>query len=90
MSITTVRIRYAHRANLDGRSLFGVTPDEAVYEQNNTILEAKLDIYEKILSKQKYLAGDELTLADLFHLPYGTLISAAGSDAIDKRPNVSK
>jgi glutathione S-transferase len=61
-----------------------------VYEQNNTILQDKLEVYEKILSKQKYLAGDEVTLADLFHLPYATLISATGSDAIDKRPNVSR
>lgn len=29
-------------------------------------LGAKLDGYERILSKQAYLAGDEITLADLF------------------------
>jgi glutathione S-transferase len=28
-----------------------------------------LDGYERILSKQKYIAGDGLTLADLFHVP---------------------
>lgn len=31
----------------------------------NTLVE-KLDGYERILSKQTYLAGDEMTLADLF------------------------
>ena len=28
--------------------------------------------YERVLSQFKYIAGDKLTLADLFHLPYGT------------------
>jgi len=37
-------------------------------------LDKKLDVYEKILSKQKYIAGDEFTLADLFHIPYGSLL----------------
>ncbi|KAJ3500080.1 hypothetical protein NMY22_g19382 [Coprinellus aureogranulatus] len=72
------------------KPFFGMSTDEAIYEANNETLNAKLDVYEKILSKQKYLAGDELTLADLFHLPYGTLVSAAGSDAITKRPNVAR
>ncbi|EJD00507.1 thioredoxin-like protein [Fomitiporia mediterranea MF3/22] len=35
----------------------------------------KLEGYECILSKQKYLTGDELTLTDLLHLPIGTLIT---------------
>jgi hypothetical protein len=33
-------------------------------------LSPKLDAYEAILSKQKYLAGDDYTLADLFVSPY--------------------
>lgn len=70
--------------------MFGLTTDEAVFEANNATLHAKLDVYEKILSKQKYVAGDELTLADLFHLPYGNLVAQTGSDAIAKRPNVSR
>ena len=54
-------------------------------------LNARLDAYEKILSKQKYLAGDELTLADLFHLPCGAKLYVAGQgDFIDKRPNVKR
>ncbi|KZO98456.1 glutathione S-transferase [Calocera viscosa TUFC12733] len=35
-------------------------------------LKVKMEGYERILSKQKYLAGDALTIADLFHLPVGT------------------
>jgi glutathione S-transferase len=66
-------------------------------------------VYEKILLKQKYIAGDvsiqrhysptgsddflqELTLADLFHLPLGeALVGTLGlREVFDKRPNVSR
>ncbi|KAJ2936603.1 hypothetical protein H1R20_g491, partial [Candolleomyces eurysporus] len=68
----------------------GLTPDEAVFNALIKKLEAKLDVYDQILSKQKYLGGDEVTLADLFHLPYGSLLPAVGSDAIESRPNVAR
>lgn len=71
-------------------SLFGQTPDEATAASLVKKLEAKLDVYDQILSKQKYLGGDEVTLADLFHLPYGVLLPAAGSNAIEARPNVAR
>ncbi|EAU83254.2 glutathione S-transferase [Coprinopsis cinerea okayama7 len=67
-----------------------LTPDPAVYEKLFSQLEAKLDVYEKILSKQRYLAGDELTLADLFHLPYGVLLPQAGCNWTENRPNVAR
>ncbi|TFY56552.1 hypothetical protein EVG20_g8883 [Dentipellis fragilis] len=75
-------------------------------------LEAKLDVYDQILGKQKYLAGNvrpltsfayhilimavcarrlqEITLADLFHLPYGALLIQLGQDLFSPRPNVSR
>ena len=36
----------------------GLTPDKEVYEKHLVDLSGKLDVYDKILSKQKYLAGD--------------------------------
>ncbi|KAH9925143.1 glutathione transferase [Fomitopsis serialis] len=54
---------------------------------------AKLDAYEVILSKQKYLAGDEVTIADLFHLTYGSMLSPLGVNALEdatKRPNLAR
>lgn len=30
--------------------------------------------YEAILSRQAFLAGDQMTLVDLFHLPHGSLV----------------
>lgn len=48
-------------------------------------------VYDTILGKQKYLAGDEISLADLFHLPYGNLIRTLGyKETFEKYPNVEK
>ncbi|EGO03794.1 hypothetical protein SERLA73DRAFT_175443 [Serpula lacrymans var. lacrymans S7.3] len=69
---------------------FKTDPDEARVAQLLSTLNAKLDVYEEILGKQKYLAGDEITLADLFHLPAGTRLVKIGLDVIEKRPNVSR
>lgn len=69
----------------------GGEPDQKVVEGFAKELGAKLDGYEKILSKQAYLAGDEITLADLFHVPYGRLLYAAEQgDLIESRPAVAK
>lgn len=38
--------------------MFGQTPDEEVVKANLATLNAKLDAYEKILSKQKYIGGE--------------------------------
>ncbi|KAI0284822.1 glutathione S-transferase [Russula brevipes] len=65
--------------------------DEESVKELLPVLESKLDVYEAILSKQKYLAGDEVTLADLFHLPHGsTVFDHFGYGGLDKRPNVQR
>lgn len=38
--------------------MLGEEPDEVWAERHRKNLSDKLDVYEKILSKQKYLAGD--------------------------------
>ncbi|KAF8896017.1 glutathione S-transferase [Infundibulicybe gibba] len=68
----------------------GEATDEAAYESHIANLSSKLDVYDTILAKQKYLAGDELTLADLFHLPYGNMLRVAGSDIMETKPNVAR
>ncbi|KAJ7675223.1 glutathione S-transferase [Mycena rosella] len=69
----------------------GQASDKAVFDTLVAGLSAKLDAYEVILGKQKYLAGNEVTLADLFHLPYATLLERAGSDLMtSKGPNVTR
>ncbi|CAA7269449.1 unnamed protein product [Cyclocybe aegerita] len=69
---------------------FGLTFDQATYDRLLTTLTAKLDAYDNILSKQKYLAGDELTLADLYHLPYGSMLPVAGANVLETKPNVHR
>ncbi len=70
--------------------LTGVPADEALFESRLTELGKKLDVYDQILSKQKYLAGDEVTLADLSHLPYAELLGKTGTKVFEERPNVSR
>ncbi|KAF8496316.1 glutathione S-transferase [Gautieria morchelliformis] len=69
---------------------FNLTPDQATFDALIAKLDAKLQAYDTILGKQKYLAGNELTMADLFHLPLGTLVGFAGSDVMTSKPNVAR
>ena len=64
-------------------------PDEARVAQAEAGLDEVVGYYDKVLAKQKYLAGDELTLADLFHLPNGSAMKAFGyKGTFEKYPNV--
>jgi glutathione S-transferase len=56
-------------------------------------LTVKFEGYERLLSKQKYVAGDELTLEDLFHLPHGALLAKTGCDWLEnpeRYPNIAR
>ncbi|KAH7305649.1 putative glutathione S-transferase [Rhexocercosporidium sp. MPI-PUGE-AT-0058] len=65
--------------------------DEVVVKKHAANLDAALAVYDGILAKQAYLAGDEITLADLFHLPYGCMVKAQGfGDIFAKYPNVTR
>ncbi|KAJ7250728.1 glutathione S-transferase [Mycena rebaudengoi] len=69
----------------------GGTTDEERVKSLLVTMESKLDAYEKILSKQKYLAGETLTIADLFHLPWAyALTERANLDLIPSRPNLAR
>lgn len=98
--------------------MHGLATNEPFLQKHLTALQAKLDVYEVILGKTKYLAGDvstlsvlalmptlltcihvtyiqEITLADLFHLPYGYVLTTAKGGYPDlleneKRPNVAR
>jgi len=58
--------------------MHGGKTDEAIVAASAATLDSKLKAYNQILSTQKYLAGDHITLADLFHLPYGTFVAQLG------------
>ena len=69
----------------------GLTGDDALAEEHLKTLSAKLDAYEVILGRQKYIGGNELTLADLFHLAYGTVLVKVGQGSLfESRPNVAR
>jgi len=66
-------------------------PDEARVAQAEADLDEVFAYYDKVLAKQKYLAGDELTLVDLFHLPNGSALKAFGyKGTFEKYSNVDK
>ncbi|CAK5274990.1 unnamed protein product [Mycena citricolor] len=68
----------------------GLKTDEAKLNASIESLHAKLDVYEKILSSQKYLAGSTLTIADLIHLPWLYALGHAKFDAFTGRPSVTR
>jgi len=68
----------------------GLTPDNDVVEKHVADLSDKLDVYDKILSKQKYLVGNEITLADFYHLPVGLMLGKSGINVIESKPNVAR
>jgi len=68
----------------------GVAGDDTVASTHFENMSKKLDGYERILTKTKWLAGDEITLADLFHLPHATLLPQDDTNPLldPKRPHV--
>ncbi|KIJ62829.1 hypothetical protein HYDPIDRAFT_93610 [Hydnomerulius pinastri MD-312] len=71
------------------RPIRGIATNEARVQEYVENLGEKLDAYDVVLSKQKYLAGDNATLADIFHVPYGMMVIKAGfGDVFEKRANV--
>jgi len=73
-----------------GKPYQGLTPDKDVFEKHIADLSGTLDVYDKILSKQKYLVGDEITLVDFYHLPIGSIISTLDTDVMESKPNVAR
>ncbi|KAJ7058465.1 glutathione S-transferase [Mycena amicta] len=62
-------------------------PADQTVESMLAQLGERLDVYENILSKQDYLAGNEITLVDLFHLATLTRVDIMKSHS---RPNVAR
>ncbi|GMI98816.1 EARLY RESPONSIVE TO DEHYDRATION 11, ARABIDOPSIS GLUTATHIONE S-TRANSFERASE 1 [Hibiscus trionum] len=72
------------------KPIFGMATDAAVVEENETKLGKVLDVYETRLTQSKYLASDNFTLADLYHLPnMQCLLATPAKKLIESRPHVS-
>ncbi|KAK7026193.1 glutathione S-transferase [Favolaschia claudopus] len=75
------------------KRFLGQDSDQAPLDAKMETLEGRLDVYEKILAKQRYIAGDEITLADLFHLPRAQFIETyikSGVMTSSSRPHVAR
>jgi glutathione S-transferase len=71
----------------------GQATNEELVKNLAAAFEGKLAGYEALLKKHKYLAGDEVTLADLYHLPYGSMLAPQGFKFLEdssKFPNVAR
>ncbi|KAG8898263.1 hypothetical protein FRC01_010973, partial [Tulasnella sp. 417] len=64
----------------------GIPSDEEKFQQSVEALNSKLDGYERMLTKHKYLAGDEITLVDLWHLPHGEIAEKYAPQAFESHP----
>jgi glutathione S-transferase len=70
--------------------MYGIAPDEKAIETEMEKLGKVLDVYEERLSKCKYLAGDNYSLADLHHIPpLVYFMKTTKANAITSRPHVS-
>ncbi|KQK23782.1 glutathione S-transferase F8, chloroplastic [Brachypodium distachyon] len=67
-------------------------PDEARVQENERKLQRILAVYDEILAKSRFLAGDEFTLADLSHLPSSHYIAGSerGRKLFTARRNVAR
>ncbi|KAK6983806.1 glutathione S-transferase [Favolaschia claudopus] len=85
---------YAHGVYIEGLGkpeYFNLPIDHAAVEGYTSQLSERLDVYEVILGKQRFLAGEEFTLADLFHLSFGPCLELAECDLMaSKGPNVAR
>ncbi|CAK5262984.1 unnamed protein product [Mycena citricolor] len=69
----------------------GLATDETKLAALVATINAKMDVYEKMLAKQTYLAGNTLTIADIFHCPWlEGLKTAVGPELFTSRPNVNR
>ncbi|KAE8394851.1 glutathione S-transferase [Aspergillus alliaceus] len=80
----------AYEKVLKARKGHGET-DEARVKFLLSQLDLTLKGYERVLSKQRYLAGEQVTVADLAHLPYGVFVEPFGfAELLPKYPHVQK
>ncbi|KAI5122249.1 hypothetical protein M0805_007114 [Coniferiporia weirii] len=74
-----------------GKPSHGAQCDEKRAAEYFETFEKNFKVYEIILSKQRYLAGDEITLVDLFHLPIcRVLIEHADFTGLKATPNIAR
>ncbi|KAJ3782304.1 glutathione S-transferase, partial [Lentinula aff. detonsa] len=87
-----------HRPNEPGsyelrRFKTGASCDDELYIALLKRVELVLDVYEVILGKQRYIGGNQYSLADIYHLPNGFASQTQCDKQVflsEKRPNVAR
>jgi glutathione S-transferase len=78
------------REKIFKKMMAGGAPDLAVVEAERAKLSAALDVLDKALSKDEYLAGSSFSLAEVTFLPYFEyLFPAESGDLVTSRANLS-
>ncbi|KAG8054019.1 hypothetical protein GUJ93_ZPchr0001g32880 [Zizania palustris] len=71
------------------KPLLGGAPDPIVVDKNADKLAKVLDVYEAHLAENKYLAGDQFTLADVNHMAHLLYLSLTPkAELVTSRPHV--
>lgn len=67
------------------------TLDQAAVDAHRAKAGPMLDIYEAHLAKQKFLTGNHVTMADIFHIPYAfySYKNTPNADLFEARPHVA-
>ncbi|KAJ7844491.1 glutathione S-transferase [Mycena olivaceomarginata] len=85
------RVEQAVAAHEVDRPVVSPNADQAVVDEAVAALAATLDVYEVLLGKHRFIAGDEFTLADVFHYAYAPLLAENGVNVMTKNgPNVTR
>ncbi|XP_006463647.1 hypothetical protein AGABI2DRAFT_225513 [Agaricus bisporus var. bisporus H97] len=86
MHAKPILFEYVVRSMMNGLEI-----DQTRVVKETKALLATVDFYEQLLSKQRYIAGDEFSLADIYHLPATIDLSErAKINIIEGRPNVER
>jgi len=69
--------------------MFGGKPNEEAVQKHVEKAKLGLDVLDKHLSTNQYVAGDQFTLADVFFMPYFNLLFATPEKTLfESRPNI--
>ncbi|KAH8598681.1 glutathione S-transferase [Bisporella sp. PMI_857] len=71
------------------RKYLGLDPVPEILDESLKDLSTKLDVYNSILGKQRYMAGNEFSLVDIFFVPYvNRMFKMEIGDMVMDRPHL--
>jgi len=92
-SVETAHFIHAERALTEVlyKKYMKLEPNPVALKEYLDALEKSLDVFDKILSNQNYMAGNEITIVDTFYFPFAEMLDQIGQGGlIEARPAVKK